>query len=252
MARLSAEGQKALNAVTVNTAYGCTSNGAVVMCGNDPISVSNDEVLKWTADTDELNESNAYSISSKIKSLLSPSFFTNAKLLLNKDRSELYFSDPKDENGTLWIYNYLLNVWYKFDGIGAKFMFLSEGKLGFVNGYSVYLFEEDLGHDVLEDGIIRPIIASYEGYPTDLASLGNKKRLLGMTLNGNLFGEGIKAEYISDGKTLASVEISSNSEHPSSFLRRLNSRRFGYVSIRLIADGDKAPRIYSTSVWAKP
>ena len=252
MTNLLSEKQRPLEPITVNSSHGCTSKQGTVMCGNDPITIGDGEVLRWTADTDELNECNAHSISSQITSMLTSSFFKNAVILLDKEHSEILFSDPNDANGTLWIYNYTLECWYKFDNVGAEAMFIRDGQLGFIRKTAVYLFDNAIGHDQSFDGSTKEITATYESYPTDLLIAGNKKRLCGMTLNANPCKGSIKLEYISEAKKLASASIKSESIYPSSFTRRLTSERFSYVSLRLVCDGEYAPRIYSTSVWAKP
>ena len=247
----SSESGNPLDAVTINPSQGCTSDGAVVMCGNDPICVSDGNILCWTSDTDELSESNAYSISKKINPHLTPSFFKNAKLLFDDSLSELYFIDPYDEQGIMWIYNYDTKNWFKFDGIYADSLFLCDKTLGFVRDNAVYLFNDTKGYDVMADGSERKIVAFYESLPTDLSVAGNKKRLCGMTLNACLFGGEICAEYISEGKTISTKKLQSDSLYPTSIIKRLNSNRFCYLTLRLTCDDGKKQKIYSTSVWAK-
>ena len=52
---------------------------------------------------------------------------------MNKKRSEVLFYDPTDTTGTIWVYNYDTDNWYKFDGIVATTLFLLEDVLGFVD-----------------------------------------------------------------------------------------------------------------------
>ena len=251
MSKNTVETGSPLEALTVNSSRGCTSKGAAVMCENDPICISATSILRWTAETDELNETNAKSISSGIEPYLSESFFTNGKILLDEPRHEIYFYDPTDDDGKLWIYNYKTSYWYKFDGICADELFLCDGTLGFVRGNAVYLFSELLGTDTLADGRERSIVAVYESHAIDLDVAANKKRLLGMTLNANLLGGEMSVEYVSDSKLISKVRVSGKSTHESSFIKRLNSTRFCYLTLRLISDGRLPQRIYSSGVWAK-
>ncbi len=251
MAHLSSSPKRMLDAVTVNPSYGCTSLRGAVTCGNEPVCISDGLILRWNSDTDELNECNAYSISSKIEAMLPPSFFNNAILLVDKKRSEIFFSDPLDPNGNLWIYNYGTDDWYKFDSIGARLLFLCNGNLGFVNRNTVFLFDETLEKDRLSDSGTTSITAFYESHPIDLSVAGNKKRLCGMTLNANLSGRDISVKYFSEGRILSSLKISSENYFPVSFIRRLNSRRFCYTSLLLTSDANTRQSIYSTGIWAK-
>ena len=251
MAENPIEDGSRLEAVTVNSSHGCTSKGAAIMCGNDPVCISAGSILKWTADTDELNESNAKNISSKIEPYLPESLFTNGKILLDESRSELLFYDPTNTRGELWIYNYKTSNWYKFDGIEAEEFFLCGKKLGFIKNDTVYLFDEFLGYDVIDGMGKRNIVATFESNPIDLGIAGNKKRLLGMTMNANLDGGAVTAEYVSDSKVIDRIRISSGSYNDASFVKRLKSSRFCYLTLRLIADDDHSERLYSTSVFAK-
>ncbi len=246
------DGSNLLNsAIMVNSSYGCTSDGATVTCGNDPISISDGAILKWTADTDELNECNAYSISAKIEPFLKPSFFKNAKILLDKKHSELLFYDPFDEDELVWIYNYKTENWYKIDGIGADEFFICDDNLGFVKDSAVYLFDKALKTDVCELGVEREIVATFESNPIDLNVYSNKKRLAGMALNASFCGGTICAEYLSDSHKISSITLKDDSSYPKSFIKRLNSPRFSYLTLRLTAAGDAAQRIYSTNIWTK-
>ena len=251
MSKNTVEVGSPLEALTVNSSKGCTSKGGAVMCENDPICISATSILRWTAESDELNETNAKSISSQIEPYLSESFFTNGKILLDETSHEIYFYDPTDDAGKVWIYNYKTSCWYKFDGICADELFLCDGTLGFVRGNAVYLFSKSLGADTLLDGNQRNIVAVYESNPIDLDVPGNKKRLLGMTLNANLLGGDMSVEYVSDSKIISKIKLSSKSQHAASFIKRLNSTRFCYITLRLISDGMLPQRIYSSGVWAK-
>ncbi len=251
MAHLTDSPNRTLDAVTVNPSYGCSASGAVVMCGNDPVCVSDGTILRWTADTDELNECNAYSISSKIESMLAPSFFSNAIVLHDKNRSEILFSDSSDSAGPLWIYNYDTDNWFKFDGIGAKSLFLHDEALCFVRLNKLYIFDKSLAKDMPNTDTYKSIESFYESYPSDFSVSGNKKRLSGMTMGATLSGGNISAEYLSDGETISSVTLRSDTSFPASFIKRLNSRRFCYANLRLSSNSDKPQRIYSTSICAK-
>ncbi len=238
-------------AIMVNSSHGCTSDGAALTCGNDPICVSDGEILKFTAETDDLNECNAYSISSKIEPFLAPSFFKNAKILHDKKRSELLFYDPFDKDELVWIYNYKTENWYKLCGIGADEFFLCDDSLGFIKDSAIYLFDETLKKDVFGLDVEREIVATFESNPIDLDVYSNKKRLAGMTLNASFCGGSICAEYISDSRKISSITLKDDSSYPTSFIKRLNSPRFSYLTLRLTAAGDAIQRIYSTSIFTK-
>ena len=155
-------------------------------------------------------------------------------------------------NGTVWIYNYESENWYKFDGIFTKKMFMCDDTLGFVQAGTVYLFNDALGVDRMELNVQRDILATFESHPIDFFVGGNKKRLFGMTLNANFSHGNIRADYLSDGEVISSVVLKSQSLFPKSFIQRLNSKRFCYANLRLVSDPKVTQRIYSAGIWAKP
>ena len=251
-ATLSASPTRVLEAITVNSSYGCTAPGAAVMCGNDPICVSDGTILRFTAETDELNECNAYSISSGIDELLSPSFFSNAIMAIDKKHSEIFFRDPKDDKNEVWIYNYATDNWYRFDGIDADLLFIHEGTFGFISHTAVYILDKTQTQDSLKGGKVQAIEAFYETHPTDFSVKGNKKRLCGMTLGATLFGGELTVEHLSDGEVISSRTFRTDSTFPTSFVKRLASRRFFYAKMRLSSNSNAHHSIHCASIWAKP
>ena len=241
-----------LNALAVNSTYGCTSYCGTLMLGNDPISVSDGAILKWTADTDELNECNAYSISEEIEGKLGATFFGNAVIFADKKRNELYFSDPSDENGTLWIYASKAKNWYKYDGIGAEALLYINERIAFTKGNTLYIFDDSKDADILSNGNERPITAYFKSLPQDFSSSENKKRLCGMTLDAHMEDSTLLMEYISEGKVIASLYIEADEECNKHEKRRLNSERFNCAALKLKSSGKGRIKIYSTGMWIKP
>jgi hypothetical protein len=179
------------------------------------------------------------------------SFYKNAIIFHDRRSGELLFSDPNDPEGRLWIYDYHNKNWYKYDGIGAKFLFTAGGELGFVNGRTVYLFDDELTHDVLIGGLHRPIKAIYETHPMDFKRVSNKKRLQKGSLSATLGDADVYAEYMSEGEAIASLTFSDGEPYPKTSVKKLSSRRFSFVTLRLISDSDSSVRIYSSEVTAR-
>jgi hypothetical protein len=241
-----------LDALTVNSTYGCTSYCSALMLGNDPISVSDGAILKWTSDTDELNECNAYSISNEIEGKLGATFFENAVIFADKKHYELYFSDPSDEAGILWIYAPKAKNWYKYDGIGAEALLDINERIAFTKGNTLYIFDSSKDADILSNGEDRPITAYFESLPQDFASSENKKRLCGITLDAHMEDSTLGMEYISEGKCIASLCIKADGECNKHEKRRLNSERFNCAVLKLTSSGKGKIKIYSTGMWIKP
>ena len=251
MAKYPAADGEPLDAVTVNSTYGCTSDGAALMLGNDPICISKRSILKWTSDTDELNECNAYSISEEIESRLDASFFENATIFADRGTGELYFCDPSDENGVVWIYASRTKNWYKYDGVGAESFLEIGDKVAFTKENTLYIFDPSSTLDILANGEERPITAYFESLPQDVGAAENKKRLSGMSLDAEMQNTSLVIEYISGDKVISSAYVSATDEPQRHEKRRLNSPRFNCLKIKLSSNDGGKLRIFSTGVWTK-
>ncbi len=238
-------------AMTINYSYGCSSDNACIVCQNEPISVSEGSILRWTAQTDELNECNAYSISTEIEPLLSESFYKNAIVCFDKNNEEVLFSDRSSDEDTVWVYNIRSREWYIFTGICAEQFVSYDNRIGFVNGRSVYFFDPDLKHDVLDDGSHRQISAHYVSHSTDLGVRTTSKRLCGFELYGDLDGGEIEVELSEKGSPICSLTLKSDGTGGKHFKSRITSGRFERVYMTVRADGAARQRIHNACISVK-
>jgi hypothetical protein len=246
-----AEDDSLPTASAVNTSYGCTSPGAALMCGNDPICVSERKILKWTSDTDELNECNAKSISDAVTDIIDTSFYSNASVYFDKFNDLLLFSDPTDSDGNLLIYAVKPKIWYRYSGIrGEQFISIGQ-KTAFTKGNVIYIFDENRDTDLLADGTERIITAELLTAPQDFSAPEAKKRLCGITVTSDLDESQITARFLSENILIASLPIEKSAGGTSCIKRRLNSKRFSDLSLSISAPGKGKVKIYSIGVWIK-
>lgn len=237
-------------AVTVNSSHGCNSENGAVMCGNDPVSVGNGTILRWSAQTDELDECNAYSISKKADPLIPAEFFSRATVYYDAPRNELLLSDENDSDGTVWIYGLGKSAWYRFTGIGARFFFSAGKQVGFARGSALYVFSPSATHDVLADGTLSAINARYTSAALDF-SQKRKKRLRSISLTADFGGGTVEVSFRESGNTVCRVKANGDTGTPQLFRARLNSRRFGYLNLELCSNGEERVRIYGVRIGAK-
>lgn len=240
-----------LKVMTINYSHGCSSPGGSTVCENEPISVSNRTILRWTADTDELNECNAYSISSAIDELLDSSFYQNAVVCFDKANSEVLFSDPATDDGIVWVYNIRNKMWYKFSGINAKTLFYYDDRIGFCDGYSIYLFNEELHYDTLADGSKGEIVARYESNVVDFDMPDRQKRLCGSEITADFDGGNIEMTFVSDNESISDVSKAQEASSLCTVTSRLNSKRFKHLSLRIDAPGEARQRIFGACLSVK-
>ena len=83
----------------VNSGVGCLSAGGVVLCDNDPMTVSRDGIYRWTSNTDERDESNAKRISEQLAGLLGRDFGAGALAFNYREADEIWIANPADPGG---------------------------------------------------------------------------------------------------------------------------------------------------------
>ena len=252
MADSEASGLEEFPVMRINAERGCLSAGGCAKCENDPITVSDGAILRWTSNTDELEDCNAYSISDGISDLLSENFFKNAVVYADKARREIYFTDSTAVGSRIIVYGTENRQWYIYNDVSADIFFDMDGEVAFVNDREIYIFDDSLCQDILPDGNIRSIDALYTVENIDFGYRSRTKRLKGVELVGDLSEQEITLEFESDaGVHTAHSFVGDGSGKIRSHSARLNSDRFVRTSMTLRCEGDMPQRIYSMTVTAK-
>ena len=243
-------GEEEFPVMNVNSRIGCFSEGGVVSIGNDPVSVGRRAIFRWTSETDELNECNAYSISDGISDLLSPSFFKNAAVYADESRGELWFCDPTGD-GVAWIYNVKGKGWSRFDNICAEAFFDANGDVGFISDGRICVFSNECYTDCegVGDTVGTPINASLVSGIIDFSSTKPKK-LKELALFADLDGGVLEARIVSDRGEQINATVSPESEH-SPYSRRLHSHRLQSLQLELSMDGDARQTVHSLRIEAR-
>ncbi len=238
-----------LPVININSTAGCATQKSNAMAGNDPVTVSNTSIVRWTSNTDEINECNAYSISDDINQKLDTSFFTNAIVFKNIYTNELWFTDTTGD-GTIWIYNISKGSWVRFV-CEEKILgiFDANGNIGFHTLSDIFIFDESLNVDVAQDGTATEIVSSFESGILDLGS-ANAKRLTSGEIMGDMGESTATVSVICDNGEHISFDCNDISEH-SIEKRRLHSGRFKTMKLSLTAKGDTNQVIHSIKIQAK-
>lgn len=193
----------------VNSSIGCGVVNGALRIENTLISIGKDAVYSWTAETDELNESNAYSISEPIKELLPKYFFETCSMLLHRRRREIWFYSVICEE--VWIYSLSKRVWYSFSGFAPDTLFADVEEIGFTNGSHAYLFDSDLTVDVYKDSTAS-ISANFTSGNLEFNTPARKK-LSSLSLRGELSEGSVDIKVLLDGKTTLSDTVSLDENH---------------------------------------
>lgn len=252
MADNEACGTEAFPTMRINVNKGCISPLGTAKLGNDPVSVSRGEIVRWTSNTDELDDCNAYSISSELDGLLPEDFFRNAVVHEDRYNRELLFGYANDPRGRVFVYGEDNKQWYIYEGIHADRFFDGPDNIGFVKENSIYLFDKDMEFDEVSTCCGNEINAYYCSYPIDFGYPERKKRLAGFDLVADTNKGTIKVAFCSDNNiTQEKLVIDDTKTGVSSYHERLSSERFVRSAIRIDADTNTTQRIYNIAVTIK-
>ena len=223
---------KSLKLKNINSSIGCAVRNGCVRIENTIFSIGKDAIYAWSADTDELNECNAYSISDPIKELLGESFFKSCLIYLNYAKREIWFSSS--DKARVWVYNYINKTWYSFSGFTPSAFLESESAVIFYEGNALYAFNSSLNYDIY-DNTEHEIIGILRSGELEFNSK-NKKKLCSTTLRGSFSGGKLLLKVLLDNKISLTYEISPNSSH-SVIPFRTKSGSFSSMVFELNAKG---------------
>ena len=238
MADSGACGTEEFPIMNINSSIGATAPSAVTV-GNSPCTVGVDGVYLWRAETDELDDCNAYCISHEINSYLPKGFFESAQIFADTLRGELLFAFP-NADGVVWVYNAQMQGWSCFEGIFAeKFFSTYDRRLCFIAGSRLYAFDRANYLDEGEREIVGRLSTGIIDFGSD-----DKKHMsaLGLCTDGG--SAKLTLSYDGDESNASVVSIQAPDAH-TYVKKRISSKRFKYLRLKLCADGDTRQRIHS-------
>lgn len=229
----------------INNSIGCNVREGCVRIENTLFSVGKDAIYAWSADTDELNECNAYSISDPIADLLNENFFMNCHIHLHFDKREIWFYTPNGD--TVWVYSYKNKLWYSLGGFSPSAI-LDGGRFPlFFENTALYTFDPTLIIDVRSSGNSQ-ITAKFKSGELEF-NTKQKKKLSSTTIRGYSTGGNIRLTVNLDGKKTLTYNISPSNHH-SVIPFRTRSGSFASLSFELTATGNGEQIIHGIELTA--
>lgn len=218
----------------VSMSEGCSSPNGAVASGDTPVTVSRYGIFKWDPVSYEEGEYRATCISRPINELLSDSFFRSAIAHHHRKRGELWFCDPNDAEGTVYIYSIDAKAWFSFTGIGADNFFEYNGELGFFRENKMYLFSQSKTTDSTASGETN-ITARLESDLISFDKWNRKKKLLRCLIR------------TSPSASVTLTVTNAEGESESYYLTDDSGEQVGYIEKRLALHRS---RYYSFSIEA--
>ena len=242
MLRPDATEGTSFSAMPINPVIGCVSSRACTMAQNSPITIALQNIYRWTADTDEYSECNAYSICEPIRELLSEDFFQKACVFHHRSRNEVWFYEPASEN-PIWVYSLDEGSWVRFLGIQATDLIEVGNRILICNGCELSVLDPSYREDIDADGVKHEIVAEFQSHPLEYET-HRQKRFSALCLHGDCDGGTINVTLMGNGLRAHEYVFGEANEHTTA-RRRLTSGRFSYATIRLSAGGEARQIIQS-------
>ena len=230
----------------INSEIGCVSYDGCVRIENTLFSIGKNAIYAWSADTDELNECNAYSISEPIRTLLENNFLSEkCSIHVHRPRNELWFYNRTKK--LVWIYNYTRKAWYSISGFSPLLFLDSKKPLAFFEDNTLYCFDDSLNADIHSNKTVE-IIATLKSGELEFNS-DKQKKLATTTIRGIASGGTLTLRVLLDGKTELDYTVTPADIH-SVIPFRTRSGSFSSMSFKLIASGEGAQAIHGIELIA--
>ena len=230
------------SAKPINPTTGCSVIGACAIADNTPFTVFQNKIYRWTAETDEYNQCNAFNISDPVGTLINKYVLKFAKLYFCQEKRELILYSAQWSD-SLWIYQLDTKAWYHFSNVKAEAFFEANGKLFFYYENCVLSFDESYYDDINGEKEIKEIVAEFHSHILEYGTL-EQKRFSALSVRADCDEGTIKVQLLGNGIVPLQRDIFSRDPH-SLFHYRLSSGRFRYATISIIAEGTSRPTIHS-------
>ncbi len=225
--------------MNVNLGVAVKSSRGAALLGNSPCAVGVDGIYRFTTNTDELDDCNAYTISDGIAPILSRAFLESSEIYADTKNSEFLLCAPNVTN-TIFVYSDITHKWTSFEGLFAQKFFDFEGSTAFVNGKLLYVFDA-----AAEDDSGVPFDVLFEG---NVADFGTDKKKHISSIELCFDGAEATCGLHLDGSTEenASVIFKTESEH-SRVSSRVSAERFYYLA-PTIRGTEECKKIHSLTI----
>jgi hypothetical protein len=231
--------------VCVNPDLGCKHSRALVLAGNDPVCIARSGIFEWTGDTRELNRQSAHCISREIEGEFFPLELDEGRLYYHRGDDTLWVLIPSREEA--WVRS-ATGCWSRYGRILADEILELDGRVGFLRGSRLFVFDENCVADREPDGFEYEIVGSFESNLLDFGT-DRMKKLASVSLEGDLGGSSVSFSFEGNGITPAKHTFTETRHREHSILRaRVHTDRFLFGKVKLTAPGNARQVIHSLSL----
>ena len=250
---LAEDGTQEISVLPINSGVGCTADGGAVLAGNDPLTVCDGAVWRWSTSALRRDECSAERISDAVADLIGGDFSTDAVVFCARPQEEIWMADPHSAAGEVFVFHTGLSVWYRFTGVFTDGFFAWRDEVAFWQGAQVYCFDQTLMRDEDEHEVREiPFSLTLEGL-----DFGDGARLHHLTRAALHFRGKYPAMsmcFRTDRGRQTVRDISAGGEDGQDHFidRAVTSGRFRLLQMTLAGTGETAPEIRGLVLCAEP
>lgn len=225
---------------------GCTAKNMSLTVHGDPVILNEGGIFRLSSPRSDPDLFTVTPISQGIPALHDAQFYDSAITCQDTARGELWFRNPYEDAGTVWIYQIGHGVWYRFQNIRTRLFFERSGQVGFAYDNLLCYFSESADTDY--NGEIEAVLETEDLHFDDPE---NFKR----TLRASLVCQGIENHVLT-------VDLTTERQtRQLRFLRqadgmhghldlRASLGRFRFLRVRITAYGSGRPQFSRLALYA--
>lgn len=236
-----------VEAYALPSCMGCTLPGTELYLEGDPIVIHREGIFRMESPSGNPDAFEMIPLASGIAELRTESFVETGVVCEDLAHGEMWFCDPDDEDGRVWIYQTATKQWVTFDNIAPRLFFRNAGELGFARQNKLCVFDNALYTD---DGA--PFAATYQSGFVDFSSPEEQKRALRLTLCADSKGNPIEVTVQSEHTYRMKALHGSRQILPEFFDLRFALGRFRFLEVALSDTGTARSRLYRLALFANP
>ncbi|MBQ9773237.1 MAG: hypothetical protein IJW30_06015 [Clostridia bacterium] len=226
---LERDGEGTIVASAAFGSVGISSANAATVCGNT-IAVANESGIHLLkSDSARSGALQSECISLPIKEDLTNLLLQNAMLFQNTKTNELWVCRPNAPTGSIRVWSFTREEWYRFRGFAPSLLFCASCGVGYAQNDALYVFDDTLAVDATS-----PISCYYTGDYMDLDAADTPRRTVRASVCAELH-EGSLNLILSTERSAKTFLMKGGTTSPEYFDFRMRAGRHRFLRFRLYA-----------------
>lgn len=222
----------------VNSSLGCTEPGAALTVGNHPVSICEGDLLEWNADTDELDECNAASLTAPIAPIKARMRGASARVYYDGEWDELWIYSAAGSSDVL-IYQRQSESFthFSFGELLVRGVFDAGEGVGLLAGNTLYRLDPAVPCDRDASGTRLPIACRFVSHTLSFGHSGQLLRPIELRLCADAdAAQPIRVSLTAADGRCVQADMIATGEMPCELVRRIAMGRCRHLCLAVSCD----------------